>query len=54
MRKILCSLGLLAVAAIALSACSDSAAPTTSASGQSGELTSVRVAAVPIAETGAL
>lgn len=58
MKKRLAPLGLLAVAAIALSGCTDSAAPAPDESGtadnESAELTSIRVAALPIAETGAL
>lgn len=59
MKKSLATLGVLAAAALALSGCSDSAAPTTSASptedtAAPAELTKVRVAALPIAETGAL
>jgi NitT/TauT family transport system substrate-binding protein len=59
MKKSFAALGILAAAAIALSGCTDSAAepePTAAASDDaaSGELTPVRVAALPIAETGAL
>ncbi|MFB8146696.1 ABC transporter substrate-binding protein [Microbacterium sp. NPDC056003] len=58
MKKSLATLGVLAAAALALSGCSDSAAdPDSSPSDAdtgSGELTTVRVAALPIAETGAL
>src|SRR4029079_5607974 len=57
MKKSLAVLGALAAAAIALSGCTDSAVgPTTSPTGDadSGELTKVRVAALPIAESGAL
>ncbi|MDQ1129642.1 ABC transporter substrate-binding protein [Microbacterium sp. SORGH_AS_0888] len=57
MKKKIAALGVLAAAALALAGCTDSAAPapagTSSASG-GGELTHVRVAALPIAETGAL
>jgi len=57
MKKSLATLGVLAAAALALSGCTDSAAtPSSSASDDAatGELTKVRVAALPIAETGAL
>lgn len=59
MKKSLATLGVLAAAALALSGCTDSAAdPAAStpsdADAGSGELTTVRVAALPIAETGAL
>jgi len=60
MKKSLVTLGVLAAAALALSGCTDSAADPESTStstgdaGGSGELTAVRVAALPIAETGAL
>lgn len=58
MKKSLVTLGVLAAAALALSGCTDSAAPSGSPSGDAGsepgELTTVRVAALPIAETGAL
>jgi NitT/TauT family transport system substrate-binding protein len=59
MKKSFAALGILAAAAIALSGCTDSGAepePTTAATDDaaSGELTPVRVAALPIAETGAL
>lgn len=56
MKKNLAILSLLAAAALALAGCTDSAAPsTTPTSGASGgALTKVRVAALPIAETGAL
>lgn len=58
MKKSLAALGLLAVAALALSGCTDSAAgpatePTDSGSAPD-EVTKIRVAALPIAETGAL
>jgi NitT/TauT family transport system substrate-binding protein len=57
MKKSLATLGVLAAAALALSGCTDSAAPP--ASSPTGdeepmEMTTVRVAALPIAETGAL
>jgi NitT/TauT family transport system substrate-binding protein len=57
MKKSLATFGVLAAAALALSGCTDSAAPP--ASSPSGdaepiEMTTVRVAALPIAETGAL
>ncbi|QIG39149.1 ABC transporter substrate-binding protein [Microbacterium sp. 4R-513] len=57
MKKRLAGFGILAAAALALAGCTDSAAqpssaPTDDASG--GEMTNVRVAALPIAETGAL
>lgn len=60
MKKSLVALGVLAAAALALSGCTDSAADpaSTATSGgdteSTGELTTVRVAALPIAETGAL
>ncbi|MFG6403012.1 MULTISPECIES: ABC transporter substrate-binding protein [unclassified Microbacterium] len=60
MKKTLAAFGLVAVAALALAGCSDSAATpasTTSASsdgGAGGEMRDVRVAALPIAESGAL
>ncbi len=59
MKKSLATLGVLAVAALALSGCTDSAAPPaaspdSSGSGEPMEMTAVRVAALPIAETGAL
>lgn len=58
MKKSLVTLGLLAAAAIALSGCTDSAAPPATDSGDTGdaptEVTKIRVAALPIAETGAL
>lgn len=58
MKKSLATLGVLAAAALALSGCTDSAAPSGTATGDGGsdpaELTTVRVAALPIAETGAL
>lgn len=58
MKKHIAVLGLAAAAALALAGCTDSGATpagTTSASdAPAGELTSVRVAALPIAETGAL
>ena len=56
MKKSLAAVTMAAAAILALSACTDSASPTaapTEAEG-AGELTSVRVAALPIAETGAL
>ena len=59
MKKVrLAAVGLVAIAALALSGCTDSAAPSTTATEDAGgdaiELTPVRVAALPIAETGAL
>ncbi|MDM9352471.1 ABC transporter substrate-binding protein, partial [Escherichia coli] len=56
MKKKIAALGVLAAAALALAGCTDSAAPatTSSTSAGAGELTHVRVAALPIAETGAL
>lgn len=58
MKKSLATIGVLAAAALALSGCTDSAAPSNTATGDAGsepgELTTVRVAALPIAETGAL
>ncbi len=59
MKKSLATLGVLAAAALALSGCTDSAADpestaTSDGAEESGELTAVRVAALPIAESGAL
>lgn len=56
MKKSLISLGMVAVAAMVLSGCTDSGAPTTSSSAEPAPegLTSIRVAALPIAESGAL
>lgn len=57
MKKSLAALGILAAATLALAGCTDSAAPTSPSSGSTaagGELTTMRVAALPIAETGAL
>lgn len=61
MKKRLAVFGLLAASALALSACTDSAAPPASEPGDdagddttTAEVTSIRVAALPIAETGAL
>lgn len=57
MKKSLAGVGILAAAAIALVGCTDSAAEPSSAPTEdtaAGELTTVRVAALPIAETGAL
>ena len=59
MKKSLATLGVLAAAALALSGCTDSAAPPAATPGATGdaepmEMTTVRVAALPIAETGAL
>jgi NitT/TauT family transport system substrate-binding protein len=58
MKKSLAVLGVLAAAALALSGCTDSAAPPPAASPGGSEepmeMTTVRVAALPIAETGAL
>jgi len=58
MKKTVAALGLLAVAALALAGCTDSAVPAGSAAptgdSAAGELTSIRVAALPIAESGAL
>jgi NitT/TauT family transport system substrate-binding protein len=57
MKKSIAVVGILAAAAIALSGCTDSAAdPTTAPTDDSsaGEVTKIRVAALPIAETGAL
>jgi NitT/TauT family transport system substrate-binding protein len=58
MKKSLAVIGVLAAAALALSGCTDSAAPSSSSTptddSASGEVTKVRVAALPIAETGAL
>ena len=57
MKKALAAAALGAAAVLVLSGCTDSAAPAGSADpseGSSGELTPVRVAALPIAETGAL
>jgi NitT/TauT family transport system substrate-binding protein len=59
MKKSLATVGVLAAAAIALAGCTDSGAdpassPSDGGDAGSGELTTVRVAALPIAETGAL
>ncbi|WP_336630414.1 MULTISPECIES: ABC transporter substrate-binding protein [unclassified Microbacterium] len=58
MKKSLATLGVLAAAAIVLTGCTDSAAPPaaspTGGGDSTGELTTVRVAALPIAESGAL
>jgi NitT/TauT family transport system substrate-binding protein len=58
MKKSFAALGLLAVAALALSGCTDSAAPAPapedSGEATTTEVTKIRVAALPIAETGAL
>src|SRR5690606_35114527 len=57
MKKSLAALGLLAAATLALSGCTDSAAPDTAPSDSGSapdEVTKIRVAALPIAETGAL
>jgi len=58
MKKSLAILGVFAAAALALSGCTDSATPSASPTDDDaaagGELTTVRVAALPIAETGAL
>lgn len=57
MKKSLATIGLLAVAALALSGCTDSAADPAAEPSDSGapeEVTKIRVAALPIAETGAL
>lgn len=59
MKKSLAVLGVLAAAALALSGCTDSAAPAPSAPAgggddATGEMRTVRVAALPIAESGAL
>ena len=60
MKKTLAALGVLAAAALALSGCTDSgaaptgAAPTSDAGDGATENRSVRVAALPIAESGAL
>lgn len=53
MKKSLATISLLAVVALALSGCTDSAAEP-SDSGAPTEVTKIRVAALPIAETGAL
>jgi len=57
-KKSLATLGLLAASALVLSGCTDSAAPPESDTGDTGdapaEVTTIRVAALPIAETGAL
>ena len=55
MKKSLATLGVLAVAALALSGCTDSAAPPaaspdSSGSGEPMEMTAVRVAALPIGD----
>lgn len=54
MKKKIAALGVVAAAALALAGCTDSAAPAPTSSASAGELTHVRVAALPIAETGAL
>lgn len=59
MKKNLAALGLMAAAVLALAGCTDSAAPAGSApppseDASAAELTTVRVAALPIAESGAL
>ena len=59
MKKSLATVGVLAAAAIALAGCTDSGAdpassPSDGGDAGSGDLTTVRVAALPIAETGAL
>src|SRR6478752_2905985 len=57
MKKRLAGFGILAAAALALAGCTDSAADPTTAptdDAAAGEVTKVRVAALPIAETGAL
>lgn len=57
MKMRLAGIGVLAAAALALAGCTDSAAQPTNAPSENaagGELTPVRVAALPIAETGAL
>ena len=58
MKKRFAVLGVVAAATLALAGCTDSAAPSATteapAADSGGELTKVRVAALPIAETGAL
>jgi NitT/TauT family transport system substrate-binding protein len=56
MKKSLAAITMAAAAILALSACTDSGSPTAAptVAEDAGELTSVRVAALPIAETGAL
>ena len=56
MKKSLAAITMAAAAILALSACTDSGSPTAAPTDaeDAGELTSVRVAALPIAETGAL
>lgn len=56
MKKALAAVALGAAAVLALSGCTDTGAPSNSPTGDAGpeELTTVRVAALPIAETGAL
>ena len=57
MKKSLAMVGVLAAVTILFTGCTDSAAPSATepaADATPGELTSVRVAALPIAETGAL
>jgi NitT/TauT family transport system substrate-binding protein len=55
MNKSLAAIGLVAAAALGLVGCTDSAAPSASpTSSGTGEVTKIRVAALPIAETGAL
>ena len=56
MKKSLAAITMAAAAILALSACTDSGSPTAAPTDaeDAGELTNVRVAALPIAETGAL
>jgi NitT/TauT family transport system substrate-binding protein len=55
MKKSLAALGLLAASVLALTGCTDSGQPSgTPAPSGGGEVTKIRVAALPIAETGAL
>lgn len=54
MKKSLAAVAFAAVTVLALSGCTDSGADTATEPSGSGELTKIRVASLPIAETGAL
>ena len=56
MKQSLAAITMAAATILALSACTDSGSPTAAPTDaeDAGDLTSVRVAALPIAETGAL
>lgn len=54
MKKSLAAVAFVAVTVLALSGCTDSGADTATEPSGSGELTKIRVASLPIAETGAL